>query len=401
MSLLDAFSLAEVHREVYVAILDGWVPYGQRGDYARRAGITREYLSLLCQLDHAARVGEYQLRLPSPAVAQRLAAALPAPPEIRASLFDHMEAAHFQAHQGRRVIRQYLAERRVAAVLTELQGLHRQATFNSDPAQSERAYRSLRTAAADVAAQLLPARHPASYAQTCLYIHDAQCVLDRADDALYYAKLARLVLEVTDGEAGFARPQVNDLYINAVRGEAVAYHNLGLDRLVPALADEAEATPAYHDAGDFWQPLVSRDRLNALVNIPRFGLRAARRVAEASLAVCERTGDGFTRFLVQESWLRSLVQRGALKAAHRLLAETQDLLPRLPQAGPLHRALLYRTAANLARQAGDQAGWRQNVRDFAILTRQAGLKHQWRLFQQTYGAALDDVLAELVDAAPA
>ena len=93
MPLLDPFSLAELHREVYAAILSGWVPYGQRGAYARRAGITREYLSLLGQLDHPARVGAYPLRLPSPAVAQRLADALPAPQAIRTSLLEHIEAA--------------------------------------------------------------------------------------------------------------------------------------------------------------------------------------------------------------------------------------------------------------------------------------------------------------------
>jgi len=220
-------------------------------------------------------------------------------------------------------------------------------------------------------------------------------VLDRADDALYHAKLARLVLSVTEGEAGFARSQVNDLYLNAVRGEGVAYHNLGLDRRVPALCAEAEATPAYRDAQDFWQPLVSRDRLNAMVNVPRFGLRAARRVAEASRAVCEQTGNGFALFLVQESWLRSLVERRDYKPAHRLLAEARDLLPRLSQSGPLHRALLHRTAAKLAWLEGDRAAWRQNAVDFATLTRQAGLKHQWRLFHQAYGPALEAVLAGL------
>jgi len=162
MALLDPYLLAELHREVYVAILNSWVPYGRRGDCARRAGISPVFLSLLCQLDHPARAGAIQRRRSSRAVAERLAAALPAPQEIRASLIEHMAKAHAERHAGQGRVHTYLAQRRLPEVMTGLVELHGRATFNADPAQSERAYRGLRAAATEVVAHLFPRQNPAS-----------------------------------------------------------------------------------------------------------------------------------------------------------------------------------------------------------------------------------------------
>jgi len=50
MRWLAPLWFAEIHREVYVALLKSWIPHGPRGDFARRVGIPREYLSYLCAL---------------------------------------------------------------------------------------------------------------------------------------------------------------------------------------------------------------------------------------------------------------------------------------------------------------------------------------------------------------
>jgi hypothetical protein len=289
----------------------------------------------------------------------------------------------------------------VSKLLAALAAGHGQATFGADVHQTERAYRGLRAAAAGVLAQLSPELYPASYVQTCLYLHDAQCVLDRADDALFYARLGQLVLTASDGyEAGFSRPQVDDLLINAIRGEGVAYHNLGLERQVLVSCEQAQTTSAFRNAGDFWQPLVGRDRLNALANTPRFGRRDARALAHGLMTLCEQTGDAFTLYLVRDGWLRCLVQSEDWREAHRVLQAELDLLPRLPYVGPLHRALLFKTAAHLAWRQGDQAGWREHVRDFVRLARAAGLKHQLRLVRGLYGPALG-AITEYLDVEPA
>jgi len=220
--------------------------------------------------------------------------------------------------------------------------------------------------------------------------------LDRADDALRYAKLARLVLENLDVfEPGYSNEQTDFLEINALRGEAVAYHNLGLDREVPRLYERSRATPAYRNAREFWAPLAGRDLLNATVDIPRYSIRKAKALAQEIEGICERKGDEFTLLLVRESWLRWLIQRRKWKQAERIFRAELDRLPYLPHVGHLHRALLLKSGSLLAWKRGDTSGWQGLIRETLGLMQQAGLRHQIRRARQVYGSSLDPIFEEL------
>lgn len=396
MSWLDAVSLALIHRETYIAILETWVPHGKKGEFARRVGITQEYLSYLCALDHPARVNPPTMRLPSPELARKIAEAIPAPREVKQSLLENMELAHVNAARAHYSKHQFLEDRRAAELLSDLERFHRSATFGTDRAEVHRAYRAVRDGAAALIPFLPPSHYPASLAQACLYLHDAQCVLDRADDALRYAKLARLVLEDPGRfEPGFNREQFDNLEINAVRGEGVALHNLGLDRIAQDYYTLACATPAYRNQRNFWGPLVGRDMLTALVQIPRFGYREAQRIAHDSIDLCERNNDEFTLFLVRESWLRCLIQRGKWKRARQVYLEESERIPKLPYVGSLHLALFYKTGADLAWQLKDMKTWTERAGETVALMHQAGLRHQFRLLEKQYGSALRPVLEGL------
>ena len=396
MAWLAPFWLAEMHREVYVAILKSWIPHGEKGDFARRIGITREYFSYLCALDHPVDDRYPTKRLPSPEIVEKIAAALPAPPEIRRSLIENMTLAHANAAKAHYVTRDFVGQRRAGELLTEIEIAHQQATFGTSPPKVRRSYRVVRDAAANLLPHLSPQIYPASFAQTCLYIHDAQCVLDRADDALRYAKLARLVLENLDMfEPGFNKEQTDFLEINAIRGEAVAYHNLGLDHQVPRLFEAARATSAYRNVPEFWAPLAGRDMLNATVEIPRYSIRKAKTLAQEIEGFCEKTGDEFTLMLVRESWLRWLIQRRKWDQAEQIFRSELERLPRLSHVGYLHRALLLKSGSLLAWKQGDTSGWQQLIRQTLATMQQAGLKHQIRKARQAYGSALDPIFEEL------
>jgi len=395
MAWLEPFWLAEMHREVYVAILKSWIPHGGKGDFARRVGITREYFSYLCALDYPVEDRFPTKRLPSLEMAEKIAAALPAPPKIRHSLIENMTLAHANATKAHYVTRDFIDQRRAGELLSEIEGAHQQATFGRDAPNVRRSYRVVRDAAAGLLPQLSPQIYPASFAQTCLYIHDAQCVLDRADNALRYAKLARLVLETLDVfEPGFSKEQTDFLEINAVRGEAIAYHNLGLDRKVPDLYQRICATSAYRNVREFWAPLAGRDLLNAAVEIPRYSIRKAKALAQEIEKICERKGDEFTLMLVRESCLRWLIQRQKWKQAEQIFRSELGRLPHLPHVGYLHRALLLKSGSLLAWKRGDTSGWRQLVRETLTLMQQAGLKHKIRQVQQFYGSAIDPIFEE-------
>lgn len=121
MAWLEPMLLAQIHREVYVAILRSWIPHGERGDFARRVGVTREYLSYLCALDRASAGGSIT-RLPHPQTAKRIADVLPAPPEIKISLLENMLLARERHAEAHYVLREWMAQRLVGELLQEISG---------------------------------------------------------------------------------------------------------------------------------------------------------------------------------------------------------------------------------------------------------------------------------------
>ncbi|MDQ2809615.1 MAG: hypothetical protein M3Z04_22300, partial [Chloroflexota bacterium] len=92
---LDAIEQAHLHRELAIAILDSALAApGHKRRFAAQVGITPQYLSYLCDpLDP---------RQPSPALVERLAAALPGDTAVRGRLRDHWQAAR----AGRQAVRQ-------------------------------------------------------------------------------------------------------------------------------------------------------------------------------------------------------------------------------------------------------------------------------------------------------
>lgn len=399
MYWIDLFRLADIYRETYAATLKSWVPHGKKGDFAQKCGITREYLSCLCALDSQID-GSVPIhkRYPSPHTAKIIANALPAPKEIKRGLVEHMELAHANAVKAYYSARQTTNQQLVTERLSQLEQTHQQATFGKNLKEVQRAYRVVRDAAESLLRQIDPEKYPDSFAQTCLYYHDVQCILNRPDKALLYAKIAQLVLEsVDDIETGYTKEQRDAFAVNAIRGEAIAYHNLRLDKKVPAiLLERACHSSAYRNAKDFWEPLVKRDLINAMVEIPRFSIREVNKVARQIVSVCERKGDELTLLLVRESWLRAFIKRDKNEPAQRIFKEEIERLARLPYVGALHQALLFRSGAQLAWKMRDMETWKVYVTKSISLMHQAGLKHQLERVRFTYGSALDPVLRELV-----
>ncbi|HET7144442.1 MAG TPA: hypothetical protein VFI68_10520 [Anaerolineales bacterium] len=398
MHWLDPYRLAEIHRETYVAILKSWVPHGKRDEFARLCGITREYLSCLCALD-SKREGNVPIhkRYPSPQVARKIAKALSAPLEIKRSLLESMELAHMNSARLYYDSRKSIEPPLILAQLSELNIAHQQATFGNNLTGVRRAYRVVRDASENLLQRIDPEKYPDSFAQLCLYYHDVQCILDRPDKALFYAKMAQFVLESFDMiESGYTRQGRDNLEINAIRGEAIAYHSLKLDRLVPdILTNRACRTPAYRNSQSFWEPFVKRDFINATVEIPRFGFRELNKIARQIEALCEQNSDGLTLLLIHESWLRSLIKHEKIRQAQHILREEIERLPNLPQAGALHRVLLFKSGADLAWKVHDHESWESYVIETVRLMQKAGLKHQLAEIKRSYGSSLLPILEKL------
>jgi len=398
MYWIDTFKLAEIHREAYAAILKSWVPHGKRDEFANKCGITREYLSCLCVLDSQfdTKVPIHK-RYPSSQVARRIAGALPAPDEIKRSLLENMELAHVNSVKAYYSTVEPVEPRLIIDRLSSLEQCHQQATFGIEISAVQLAYRTVRNASASLLRQIDPEERPDSFVQACLYYHDSQCILNRADEALRYAKIAQLVFEsIEEIEPGYTREQRYNLEMNAIRGEAVAYHNLNLDRKVPNILEErARFTRAYRNAPAFWEPIINRDLINSLVQIPRFSIRDVNKTAHQGELICEHNGDKLTLLLIHEAWLRSLIVHKKWKQAKQILEAEIQSLPHLTQIGSLHKVLLFKVGAQLAWKLHDLETWKEYVTQAVSLAHQAGLSHQMENIYRNYGTALNPIFIEL------
>jgi hypothetical protein len=398
MYWMDAFKLAEIHREVYAAILKSWVPHGQREDFARACGIAKEYLSCLCALDNPLDgTVPIHKRYPSPRLAIRMAKILPAPKEIRRSLLENMELVHVAAVESYYQTSVSWPHSLLIQRLKDIDEQHLLATYGQDRPEVKRAYRIVRDASRSLLGQIDPENSPDSYVQACLYYHNAQCILNRADEALRYSKIAQAVFESAEMiEPGYSREQRYNLEMNAVRGEAVAYHNLQIDRkALSILRERVNRLPAYRQARDFWEPIVIRDVINSMVRIPRFSIREVGLAVHKGELGCEKSQDRLTLFLLHEGWLRSLVVFKKWKEAQKIFDKEITDMPHIPSLGPLHKVLLLKMGAKLAWGTGDLVSWKTRVQDCWTLARRAGLSHQMQDMLQCFGNKLDPVLGEI------
>jgi hypothetical protein len=108
MRFISHFVEAQLHREVYVAVLNGLLRTpGEKRAFAQKVGISPVYLSYLLALDSGA--SSYPtLRTPSLKVAQRIAQAAPAPADVRESLLLHMTLSNDKRVQSQRLAKQDL-----------------------------------------------------------------------------------------------------------------------------------------------------------------------------------------------------------------------------------------------------------------------------------------------------
>ena len=263
---LDALDQAHLHRELAIAILDSALAVpGSKRAFAAAVGITPQYLSYLCD-----PLGSHQ---PSPALAERLAAALPGDADLRHRLLGHLLGARAARAVGRRAVRG--AGTALTAALVTLRAARDAATFAPDPVGAARQYRVVRDAVAALLPAVSPARSPLDFCELCLLAHDVECVLNAADRALWYARQAQVVPADVQARDGLPDdPRYAHYTVNIPMAVAVAYNNLRLPG--PALEAYAAAVAAAGVGGPaglaFWLPHLHRGWINTLAKQPRFTL---------------------------------------------------------------------------------------------------------------------------------
>jgi transcriptional regulator with XRE-family HTH domain len=389
MELIDAETTAQLHRESYIATLTGMLRWGDKGAFARRAGISPAYLSRLLRPSGP---------IPSLDVARRLTAATPLSPVQQRDLYDHLVLA-----SGLKTITQAFVRRdpewlrRYA--LGELNRALSLGVYSTTPIQARRFY----GAVIRLGQALLPAFHglrlPLLAALTHILLHDALSVMDRPAAALFHARMAETLLEQVDPthdavvfytledhtESRHAVPR-SDLHVNALRSVATSLNHLGLYPQGAFAVERAARLPGAQRNPTLWQSHLLRDQLSAVGRDPRLSANDLVDFRRRADRLTEQTADDLGAFLIDLSLGRAYLVRGRLDTGAALLVKANDQLDHLRRVGQLHRAMLVARLATLYRLRGDARLWHETVAQALTLARQAGLTRVERELLSEHGA---------------
>ena len=392
---------AQVHRETYIAVLKSQLREpGSKQRFAAQVSITPQYLSYL--------LDPYNHRTPSPQVAERMAQALALSNHERDHVLENMLLAGDHQGQFERNLREQIAAGEALQTMTKVMALHDKAKF-ADTAVMARAYsRMAALAGRDFIHQVNPWRHPVEYADVAIVMHEICCVRNQMSRALYYAKRARVVLQGAD-PAHYQKQVEHHAHslTNAIRSEAVAYHNLDLDSHALALLDQAETTPDVKQRPHFWLPHLYRDKLASLVELRRFRISEAEGLTQQGLEQCALV-DGeegpLLALLLERGLAGAYLRTARLRQAEGILRRLLDEMEQVPRLGMLHRVLTLVDYGKALWQQQDRSQWREVIAHTMTLAAQSGLQHQLTRLRDQYGDALNDVLvevdAEVVQALP-
>lgn len=375
MSLLSPYIEAEHHREAATALLRYLVPHGKRGAFSKQVGITASHLSQILAVDDLPR--QPDRRNPSPALIERIVHAMPAPPDVRESLRDHLIGARCALDRGRRGLSQ--DPERLSEQVWEIRHASHQATYAPDGATARRLYRTVVTAGRALAELVDPDTHPFELVELHLCLHDALCVLDDSATALYYALTARDLLEFQPrGAATSGNGRRGELEVNAGRAIGVAYSNLNQLKVAQLAFQSAQALHAAQDRAADWAPHFSRDLLTVLYKAPWLTLKAVDRiVSRAEMVAHDQMADTF-RLLMYIKRADCFTAFGRTRDARRQLDSLGSISLLGASLGPLHLATYMTGYLKLAvkeSEPAEAAAWGSQALRLAA---DAGLTRQMR-----------------------
>ncbi len=396
MSVLNSIHEAQLHREVYISVLNSALQEpGSKRSLAEQIGVTQQYLSYLLNPE----TNDLQsFRVPNAKIAQKIANALPFEREQREQLLMHMCLARDGASHINRTFRADLSDYPLEHFMQELREAHQKADVATDPHLSRRKYLVVR----DICKMLL--EYPVLYTyplitiEVCLLLHDAQCLFNRAEDALYHAKLAHAIMDSLSRNDYFREKERFDSHsIEVFRAEARAYSDLRLYREAYEKCLQAEASDAMRYQSETCIPQLYRDKLQALCRTPRFALSEAEGLVARVRAICERSSNQLAPrwlFMANQYLARAYLHHHSLKKAKKLLAALFEEIQTLPYIGPLHQIQLLKTYAKLCWEEEDSTEWEYFIKDALTHAMDAGLTHQISDMKRTYGPTLAPLLKE-------
>lgn len=388
--LLDDARIALLHRETYAAALKGMLSYGEADDFARRLGITPQYLSNLLDPDHAP---------PSPRLAARMVAELPLDRERRLSLLEHMLLAHERRQRMIASVTAHWREGMLPVLLSELV-LANDAANQVSGIEQQTWARMIVEIGDVLLRRFTPVRYLMEYVHIAMIVQNMQSLLNRGEDALYMAKWINAILARHSSEDLRRESNAAHLAINSLYAEVIALRNLKLPKQADGLGLQIQALlRTTSDPGaQYWLPHVLRAQAESICEQPRFTLAYAEACVDQGRRLTERRGDPDatdTLLLLDKALLNAYVAYGSERSLRKAHALTRHLEAQIAamSLSPIRRAVILASVTAYYRRTGDADAHRDWLAAYVRLCSQAGLSHQLNRARERYGGQVDTVIA--------
>ncbi|MDW8226477.1 MAG: hypothetical protein RMJ60_01600 [Anaerolineales bacterium] len=269
MKLVDLYDKAVAHHEAAVAILDAFLPHGQKGPFVRGIGRTPSWFSRFCNIERCDPT-----YLPSVETAKEMARKLPAPKLYRDALIFHVTEAKRLRSEIKRGIKDSVAERfPIQERLAEIAEYHKIARYSTDTEQVRHHYRRVFDIANMCLSEIETTVNPLDFLYLCGFMIDVSYTLDRADIGVYWSKIMGRVITRLLGRTGIDRELRESLIEQQIlqsHNEGTGYHNLNKDNYALQCYDRALEIIKSRPHNQKWTPAIYRGKLIALCGTPRF-----------------------------------------------------------------------------------------------------------------------------------
>lgn len=388
--LLDDARVALLHRETYAAALKGMLLYGEADDFARRLGITPQYLSNLLDPDHAP---------PSPRLAARIVAALPLDRDRKLALLEHMLLAHEHRQRMIASLTMQWREGLLPVLLSEL--VQANDAANQVSAVKQQMCARMIVEIGDVLLRrFTPVRYLMEYVHIAMIVQNMQSLLNRGEDALYMAKWISAIMARHSAEDLRREPNAVHFAINGLYAEVIALRNLKLPKQADQLGLQIQALlRTTSDPGArYWLPHVLRAQAESICEQPRFTLSHAEACVDQGRRLMERHGASDaadTLLLLDKALLNAYIAYGSERSLRKAQALTRHLEAQVAVANlsQIRRAVILASLTSYYHVVGEQDAHHTHLKSYIQLSLQAGLSHQLTRARERYGGQVDMVIA--------
>ena len=324
-SLIDATVETLLCREVYAARIRSAMPHGQMQHVARRAEISRQFFHRILVVDDGGGSGVAQA-WPSADTAARVAEALAVEEGEAAEALYWMRRALSAREQGGAPSPRRRCGLNVAAAADDICELMREAVEIPCPEAGRAACRLVAEQGAALIEKADSRDHAKVVVEVSLWVNEALGRLGDHARALYYARRAEYVLELSDGARWRSDwRRVAELRVSVSRAVSAAYAALGLVRQAMKALVISRQWARKSALLENWLPRLNCTEILVWAGLKRFALRRIQELHEQAIASGRESGSADVvglRLRAAEGYLAHAVAqsvRGGVLAAGREL----------------------------------------------------------------------------------